>query len=243
MKSWLLGGMLAAAISLPALSGVAQAQVPNVGCSNATLKGPYAFAIQGELVGILASGTLHPFDPPIPLNALAMANFDGMGHFTQVDFAMQDGKVRGGSPIPPAFEGDESGPYTVNPDCTGNFEIDSPTGSKIKVVFVLANEGSQMHIVVYSVHAPGSPPPPTAQHVVPAAATLASRCEAMDPNCCRRTASKGRNARKAGHHARSFCSYARLPNACEAGRFEAEPAVPLAKTKRPVSALKAVLRR
>ena len=159
MKSWLSGGMLAAAIALPALSGAARAQVPNVGCSNATLKGPYALTIQGELVGILdSSGTLHPFDPPIPINGLAMQNFDGAGNFTQVDFAMQDGKLRGGSPTPPAFEGNESGPYTVNRDCTGSFEIDSPTGSKIKVVFVLANEGSQIHTVVYSVHTPGSPP-------------------------------------------------------------------------------------
>ena len=159
MKSWLSGRMLAAAIALPALSAAAWPQVPDVRCSNATLKGPYATTVQGEFVGILdSSGTLHPFDPPIPLNALAMANFDGMGNFTQVDFAMQDGKLRGGSPTPPAFEGNESGPYTVNPDCTGNLEIDAPTGSKIKVVFVLANEGSQIHTVVYSVHTPGSPP-------------------------------------------------------------------------------------
>ena len=162
MRSWLWKGMLAAAIALPALSATARAQVPDVGCSNATLKGPYALSIQGETLGILDSvGIVHPFDSPILINGLAMQNFDGMGHFTQVDFAMQDGKLRGGSPTPPAFQGNESGPYTVNPDCTGNFEIDTPTGSPksiIKVVFVLANEGSQIHTVVYSLHVPGSPP-------------------------------------------------------------------------------------
>jgi len=38
MKSWLWKGMLAAAIALPALSGMARAQsTDNDGCTNATL--------------------------------------------------------------------------------------------------------------------------------------------------------------------------------------------------------------
>ena len=43
MKSWAFEGMLAAAIVLPALSGVARAD--DLGCSNATLKGEYAFGV------------------------------------------------------------------------------------------------------------------------------------------------------------------------------------------------------
>src|SRR5260370_16835256 len=46
MKSWLWKGMLAAAIALPALSGVARAQITDKdGCSDATLKADYAFAL------------------------------------------------------------------------------------------------------------------------------------------------------------------------------------------------------
>jgi hypothetical protein len=46
MKSWLWKGMFAAVISLPALSGVARAQsTDNDGCTNATLKGDYAFSV------------------------------------------------------------------------------------------------------------------------------------------------------------------------------------------------------
>ena len=48
MESWLWRGMLAAAIALPALCGVARAQsTDNDGCSNKTLKGDYAFAVTG----------------------------------------------------------------------------------------------------------------------------------------------------------------------------------------------------
>jgi hypothetical protein len=48
MKTWLWTGMLAAAIALPALRGVARAQsTDNDGCTNATLKGDYAFAVTG----------------------------------------------------------------------------------------------------------------------------------------------------------------------------------------------------
>ena len=43
MGSWLLKGVLAATIALPALSGVARAQsTDNDGCPNATLQGDYA---------------------------------------------------------------------------------------------------------------------------------------------------------------------------------------------------------
>ena len=49
MKSWLWNGMLAAAIALPALSGMARAQ-DNDGCSNATLHGDYAFAVTGWIL-------------------------------------------------------------------------------------------------------------------------------------------------------------------------------------------------
>src|SRR5260370_35209067 len=56
MESWLWTGMLAAAIALPALGGVARAQsTDNDGCTNATLKGDYAFAVTSwsEPTGVL----------------------------------------------------------------------------------------------------------------------------------------------------------------------------------------------
>lgn len=162
MRSWFWQGTLAAALALPALNGPVWAQVPNVGCSNATLNGDYASGVQGEYVGILdSSGGVHPFEPPIPINGVVMADFDGEGHFTQVDFFMQDGTKRPGATISTGFDGSERGTYTVNPDCTGNSEIDvgsGPSEAIVKVMFVLAQQGTVMHGVVKALHVPAGPP-------------------------------------------------------------------------------------
>jgi len=64
--------MLAAAIALPALSGVARAQsTDNDGCTNATLKGDYAFSV---------------IDFILPQVVVGIGRFDGKGGFTQVDY-------------------------------------------------------------------------------------------------------------------------------------------------------------
>jgi len=72
MKSWLWKGMVAAAIALPALSGVGRAQsTDNDGCTNATLKGDYAFSV---------------IDFILPQVVVGIGSFDGKGGFTQVDY-------------------------------------------------------------------------------------------------------------------------------------------------------------
>jgi hypothetical protein len=66
MKSWLWKGLLAAAIALPALTGMARAQsTDDDGCTNATLKGDYAFVV----------GPSGPF-------VLGIGRFDGKGNYT-----------------------------------------------------------------------------------------------------------------------------------------------------------------
>ena len=72
MKSWLWKGMLAAAIALPALSGTAWAQsTDDDGCTNATLKGDYAFAVTGW--------SFPPGQPPTPQFVVGIGRFDGRG--------------------------------------------------------------------------------------------------------------------------------------------------------------------
>jgi hypothetical protein len=77
MKNWhwkgMLGkGMLAAAIALPALSGMARAQsTDNDGCTNATLQGDYAFPV---------------IDFILPQVVVGIGGFDGRGGFAQVDY-------------------------------------------------------------------------------------------------------------------------------------------------------------
>lgn len=68
------------------------------------------------------------------------------------------------------FHNQETGKYTVNQDCTGNFEIDNPatidpktgatvSGAIIKVMFVLSDHGRGIHTIVYSLTPPGAPAP------------------------------------------------------------------------------------
>jgi hypothetical protein len=102
MKSWLWKGMFAAVISLPALSGVARAQsTDNDGCTNATLRGDYAFSV---------------IDFILPQVVVGIGRFDGKGGFTQVDYISDSLRTTGAI----SFRGGETGSYTVNPDCTGS---------------------------------------------------------------------------------------------------------------------------
>jgi hypothetical protein len=75
MKSWLWKGMFAAVISLPALSGVARSQstdnlpalsgvaraqsTDNDGCTNATLRGDYAFSV----IDFILPHVVHDMNP------------------------------------------------------------------------------------------------------------------------------------------------------------------------------------
>ena len=76
MKSWAFEGMLAAAIVLPALSGVARAD--DFACSNATLKGEYAFGVTAYTPPNLPDGP--------PAVAAGIKVFDGKGNLTQRDY-------------------------------------------------------------------------------------------------------------------------------------------------------------
>jgi hypothetical protein len=148
MKSWLWTGILAATIALPALSGVARAG--DLGCSNATLKGAYAFGV-----------TNYSF----PLVVAGIRVYDGKGHFTQRDYF--------GDSVPAEFSppGQEKGTYTVNPDCTGsdvlNLNVPGvPAGTShgvVKVLFVISNGGRHVHEVVSEFTPPGATGPVPAQ--------------------------------------------------------------------------------
>jgi len=151
-----------------ALSGMAVAAGNNSGCSNATLKGNYAFTILGE--------TRNPDGTTSVTKGIAMTNFDGAGKLTQVDFVVSDGKPSPGdgdsttgfhfqTPVPGIYTG-ETGTYKVGPDCTGSAEIDLnvpvPKGLSsgvIKLQFVLSNQGRAIHTVVAEFTPPGATAP------------------------------------------------------------------------------------
>jgi hypothetical protein len=138
MKSWLSGGMLAATIALPALSGAAWAD--DFTCSNATLQGEYAFGV-----------TIYNA-PQIHVGA-GIKYFDGAGHMKQQDYRGDT------SPIQLSDPGQEVGRYQVNPDCSGILDTQVASGEVI-VLFVISDGGRHIHEVVGQLTPTGGQPIP-----------------------------------------------------------------------------------
>ena len=79
MKRCISKAVLLAAITLPALSNASWAQrSDDFGCSNATLKGEYAFGVTNYTPPGLPNG------PPEVVTGIRF--YDGKGHFTQRDY-------------------------------------------------------------------------------------------------------------------------------------------------------------
>jgi hypothetical protein len=149
MKGWLWKGILAAAVALPPLSGVAWAGGSDgFGCSNATLKGEYAFGFTAYTPPGLPNGP--------PAVGAGIKVFDGEGNFTQRDYRGDS------SPAEFARPGQETGTYTVSQDCTGSMVINMnvpntpPPHGVINILFVISNGGRHIHEVVSAFIPPGS---------------------------------------------------------------------------------------
>lgn len=137
------------------LSSAAKAQ-DGEGCSNATLKGDYAFTVSGTFW----TGPSNSI--AVQREGVAMTHFDGEGNLSQVDFV----KSSPNAPTPPGtppsdpvtgFHNDEKGTFTVYKDCTGTFTIVNPDflntvipGPVITVKFVLSDGGRAIHTIVTS---------------------------------------------------------------------------------------------
>lgn len=141
--------ILAAAIALPALSGAAWAGgADDFGCSNATLKGEYAFGVTNLTIPQVVAG---------------IKVFDGNGNLTQRDYI--------GNSVPAEFAppGQEQGTYRVNPDCTGSMVINlnvpgaPPPNGVIEILFVISDGGRHIHEVVSQITQPFSSGPEPVQ--------------------------------------------------------------------------------
>ena len=154
MKSRIWIGITTAAIAWPALSSAAWAGgTDDYGCSNATLKGEYAFGVTDYTPPGLPNG------PPGVVNGIKV--FDGHGNLTQRDY--QGDNNAGPDFAPP---GQEKGTYQVNSDCTGSMVINLnvpnvPPGTSgvIGIKFVISDGGRHIHEVVSQFTPPGSPGP------------------------------------------------------------------------------------
>ena len=75
-----------------------------------------------------------------------MGHFDGKGNYSQVDHVVVDGT------LPPQEWMSGSGPYAVNPNCTGTLTINVPGSpfSPVKLHFVVVRQGKEIRTVVDS---------------------------------------------------------------------------------------------
>ena len=150
----------AAVVGLLFIGTTAAVKAQEPGCTDATLKGNYAFTVSGEIF-------LTTPDGPITVQRLgvAMTHFDGEGGLTQEDYILSSPNAPAPKTPPPppptdpvtGFHNQERGKYKVFPNCTGTFTIDTPASSPVITVnFVLSDGGSLIQTVVTSLILPGS---------------------------------------------------------------------------------------
>ncbi len=158
MKSFVWKVMIAGVFLLGFLSVGTRAQsTDNDACSNATLRGDYAFTVSGTIWVKDPFGVLEE----VHRGGIAMTHFDGRGGLSQVDYVMSGYNNLPTPPAPPTdpvtgFHIMETGTYLVYSDCTGTFTINSP-GTVITVKFVLSNQGRAIHTIVTSLTVPTGP--------------------------------------------------------------------------------------
>ena len=130
-RSLAVAAVLAAALSTsPALA----AETGSPECSNRTLRGDYAFEIDGNILAGPMTGILR---------GVAMTRFDGEGAFTQVDFATLNGV--------PMFADwrTVTGTYEINADCTGRAELVPPTPvPALRLRLVVFDNGRKVTTIV-----------------------------------------------------------------------------------------------
>ncbi len=120
--------------TLPPASSQAGDAVPGRECSNQSLRGDYAFEIEGTIVAGPVTGLLR---------GLAMTRFDGEGSLSQVDFATLNG-----APMFPDWR-PVTGTYEVNADCTGRMElVPPPPAPSFRLRLVVFDGGDRVTTIV-----------------------------------------------------------------------------------------------
>ena len=169
MKHSLLRATFAGLFVLAVMSSGVRAQ-GHQGCTNATLKGDYAFTVSGQIFLPAPDGTTLT----VQREGVALTHFDGAGNLSQVDHVLSSPNAPAPPGVPPTdpvtgFQTGENGTYIVYPDCTGTYTFSDPDfvntdipGAVITVKFVLSNGGRSVHAVVVSLTPPGAKGPVSA---------------------------------------------------------------------------------
>ncbi len=170
---------LKATIALVGIMAGASAANAAPSCHDGSLRGQYAFKVQGINVGVFdAAGVLHPFAAPLPVTAVGQFTFDGKGSFKRVDFNMSNGAPTINATTPLTHNGfrtGQTGSYAIDPDCTGNMILEVPGGREIHIAIAVLGYGQGVLGVVAKEHAPGLPPA-----LVPPGTSCAAGCDLGD---------------------------------------------------------------
>src|SRR5687767_14440067 len=132
VRSLVPASCLAGVLIFGALVPSAEAQE----CSEATVEGDYAFAIQGTVARIG------------PIAASGITSFDGQGE-TNITGFINTRRNRF-----PTFEADIDGTYEVNADCTGSatFEIPAPglfnRFTELEFEAVIVDQGAEIRYLI-----------------------------------------------------------------------------------------------
>jgi hypothetical protein len=125
MKRSIARTLTIAAVTALALALSPTAKAEDKGCSNASLRGTFAYTSTGFITA-----------PPAFAGPFAEAGtqvFDGKGGTTGAVTLSQNGNI-----LPVTI----AGTYTVNPDCTGTFTLQvSPIDVTVHVFFVIDDNG------------------------------------------------------------------------------------------------------
>jgi len=105
------------------LTGQHYGAVAAAGCNDSTIAGTYAFALDG-LVSDSFNGQPQHLGDFVPLAAVGTFMFDGKGTASRSYTASFGGAV---------FPNSDSGPYTVNSDCTASGTFSDGTWSMVIV--------------------------------------------------------------------------------------------------------------
>ena len=125
-------GLAAATPSTQSRFGEAQTEARyRERCTNRSLQGDFATMVEGYFLAGAAQ---------VPLRSVALTHFDGRGNVSQVDHAVVDGMT------PPVDWTPATGTYKVNPDCTGESELNIPgnPASPLSIRFVIADDGNSL---------------------------------------------------------------------------------------------------
>jgi hypothetical protein len=103
-------------------------------CSDRTIEGDYASAVDGVILP--APGV------SLSIRGINMVHNDGKGHSTQVDSLILNGTpISDWTPV--------TGTYHINADCTGTGTLLPSTGGFVNLRFVVAKHRKEIHAVVW----------------------------------------------------------------------------------------------